>query len=152
MKTFSSGYQSQDKVKGLFQSQIYLLLIVIILTLTRALTAVLWMICLLSHAELVPSATLIISLATLSASLTSFLLSAPSMIHLIAVLLLILTPMGSGIGNDFPPPAIPFCCLILMSGATESNTAVRYCMGERGRRLRGPALGSNVCPGFDDLL
>lgn len=122
------------------------------LTLTRAVTAALWTASRLSHAELVPSATLMISLATLSANFTSVLLSALPKTHLIAVLLLNLIPTGTGIGNVIPPPAMPFCCLILTSGATESNTAVKYCIGLRGSRLRGPELGSRACPGLVDLL
>ena len=95
------------------------------LTLTLAVTAVLCTACLLSQAELVPSATLMISLETLSASLTSVLLSALPKIHFIAVFLLNLSPIGMGIGNALPPPCKPSCCLIWTSGARESSTAVK---------------------------
>jgi hypothetical protein len=128
------------------------LTIVNTLTLTLAVTASLWTAWRLSHIELVPSATPIISLETLSASFASVLLSAVSRTHLIAALRLNATRIGIGIGKDRPPPAIPFCCLILTSGATESKTAVKYCMGDRGRRLSGPALGSNACSGLVDLF
>jgi hypothetical protein len=93
-----------------------------------------------------------ISLANRSASFTSILLFALSKTQLMAVLLLNLIAIGIGIGSDLPPPARPLSCRILISGARESKTAVKYFIGESGSRLIGPALGSNACPGLVDLF
>jgi hypothetical protein len=116
----------------------YLLLrIIVSRTLLLALTPILWTVALLSHALLLPSATLIISRATRSANLVSLRLSALLNIHCIAVLLLCFTPSGTGIGSDAPPPMTPFCCRILIKGATESIAAAKYCMGDKGRKVAG---------------
>src|SRR5436305_8270101 len=106
----------------------YLLLRVIIRrTLLLALTPILCTAALLSQALLLPSATLMISRATRSASLVSLRLSALLNIHCMAVRLLCWTPSGTGMGSEAPPPMTPFCCRILIKGATESIAAVRYC-------------------------
>jgi hypothetical protein len=40
-------------------------------------------------------------------------------------------------GSEAPPPMTPFCCRILIRGATESIAAVRYCMGDKGKMGAG---------------
>ncbi len=120
-----------------FRPRVVLVFVAPNLILLLALTPILCNNALLSHAPLLPSATLMISLATRSASLDSFLLSAAARIHCIAVRLLCFTPIGTGIGREAPPPMTPRCWRILTSGATESITVVRYWIGERGRRGGG---------------
>lgn len=87
----------------------FLLLIIEFLTLLLALTPNRCTIARLSQTLLCPSATFTNSFATRSAKFVSRLLSATSKIHWIAWRRRCLTPSGTGIGVDAPPPAMPLC-------------------------------------------
>jgi hypothetical protein len=92
----------------------FLLLIMVLLigpslTLLLALVAILCSNALRSQTALLPSATAISSLATLSASLTSLRFSDASSIHCIDCRRRCRTLRGWGIGCIAPPPSIPRC-------------------------------------------
>ena len=123
--------------------------IIVSLTFDRALTALRCTRSRLCHIGLLPSAMFSSSLATRSANLASLLFSQASRIHCMAALRLCRTPRGTGIGTEVPPPAIPFCCRILISGATESMMAVRYLTGDRGNT--GAFGTGNSSPGVVGL-